>query len=84
MLLLKQSGGAKPRVMLPMAVTSPQSRKETKMGETYRSIIGDVMNKYEKVWNDAIVEFDRNGQISDETEEMLRNMEMKMALLGAI
>jgi hypothetical protein len=42
------------------------------------------MSKYEEIWNDAIVEFDRNGQISDETEEMLRRMEMKMALLGAI
>ena len=70
--------------MLPMAVTSPQSRKETKMGETYRSMIKDVMNKYEKVWNDAIAEFDRNGQISDETDEMLRNMEMQLALFGAI
>lgn len=55
------------------------SRKENKMGKTYRERIEAIMAEYHKVLDRARAEFMHYGEVKDDTDARLTALEDKLA-----
>ena len=53
------------------------------MGKTYREAMEELMRKYDAVWDRAFREFERYGSITDETDDLLSQLEQRIAMMEA-
>lgn len=51
------------------------------MGKTYRASFETLMKRYNKIMEIARSEFERLGEVSDETDRILCGLEAELALL---
>ena len=52
------------------------------MGATYRESVALITARYDAIYKKAEAEFERYGEISDETHRALTNLELEMEIFG--